>query len=283
MKRNFLAGIVVAGVAVMSSCSAPNQLTRAKAALNDDVYYSKAYSGDQVNYYAQANNENYQADDDYYYYGDYASRLSRFAGYSPFDYSDDFYYSYVPYNNGFGDGLSYSPDYYSYGHANNLTANVGSPYIYSPYDYGYSPFYGGYDDFGYGDLYAAYLFDGGGGYGYGGGSSWHHHTTSTNPATTIGYNPNVRGVRTTPSPGVTRIAAYYPGNPILNINRSITTGRNLTTVNGDNQVNRQTRTDVYRPVQQNNTPPPTYNNTSSGSTSSGSNNSGGGGGRPVRP
>jgi hypothetical protein len=281
MKKKLVNGIALVALALFGSCSATSQLARKESAFNDDVYYSRAKAGDQFNYFAGSSDQPYTGDDDYYYYGDYASRLSRFANYSPFDYSDNFYYNYVPYNNGFGDGLAYNPDYYyGYGQPNNLTT-VNSPYIYSPYDYGYSPFdMGGYDDFGYGDLYIAGLFGGGGGYYSYGGSYTRRHTTGSTTVASIGYNPNVRGIRTTQSPGVTRIAAYYPGNPTLNLNAGM--ARNLTTVNGNNTVSRPTRDNNYRPIQQNNTPPPTYSAPSSGSTSSGTSNSGGGG-RPVRP
>jgi hypothetical protein len=287
------------GISILSSCSAPNQLIGMKNNINDDdVYYTKAKAGDQSDYINQDDNTAYTADDNYYYYGDYATRLNRFANNSPFDYNDDFYYSYVPYNNGFGAGLDYNLDYYGYNYGYGQPNNT-NPYIYSPYDYGYSPFdLGGYDDFGYGDIYAAYLMDGedggdygggdygGGGYGGGGygGSSWRHHNHNNGGAVTaIGNNPNVRGARTTPSPGVTRVAAYYPGNPMVNLNR-VNGGltRNSNVINGNNNITRQTRDNTYRPaVQQNNTPAPSYSNSNAGSSSS--NTSGGGGGRPVRP
>jgi hypothetical protein len=284
MKRNLLLGIVFISAIVLSSCSAPNKLAGVKKSVinDDDVYYTQAKAGDKVDYIADAQNQqnsSYNGDDDYYYYGDYASRLNRFSNYSPFDYSDDFYYSYVPYNNGFGAGTGYGVDYYGYGtgYAANLATPFNDGYVYSPYDYGYSPYYmGGYDDFGYGDIYSAYIL--------GGGASWRKHTHNT--VSNIGVNPAVRGVRTTPSPGVTRItsrAAYYPGNPAININRFNGATRNGVNVNGvnNNSATRQARESFRQPQQQPVTPPPSYNSGSSNSSGGGA--SSGGGGRPVRP
>jgi len=141
---------------------------------------------------------------------------------------------------------------------------------------------GGYDDFGYGDIYSAYILGGGGGGGYG-GSYRHHNHNSGSTVASIGVNPNARGARTTPSPGVTRVA-YYPGNPLVNINNSNVTRTGTSANRATNTaVTRDTRDNSYRPVQQNTTP--TYNNTTSSNTSSGSTSStsSGGGGRPVRP
>lgn len=292
MKRNLLKGIVFISAIVLSSCSAPNKLTGIKKTIvnDDDVYYTQAKAGDKIDYIANnqyQQNSGYNGDDDYYYYGDYASRLNRFSSYSPFDYNDDFYYSYVPYSNGFGSGMSYGIDYYgnSYGYGTGYAANLGSSlygeYVYSPYDYGYSPYYmGGYDNFGYGNIYSAYIL--------GGGASWHNkHNTVSN----AGFNPAMRGVRTDASPGVTRVApraAYYPGNPAININRANGSfngaTRNGVSVNGmnNNPAARQTR-ESFRPQQQQQpvTPPPSYNTGSSNNSGGGA--SSGGGGRPVRP
>jgi len=293
MKRDLIKGIVLIGAVALSSCSATHQLAGVKSAAynDDDVYYTRAKAGDKIDDIAYSNlqNNNYKGDDDYYYYGDYASRLNRFSNYSPFDYGDNFYFNYVPYNNGFGEGLDYDRDYYASNYGFSRTANT-APYIdngniYSPYDYGYSPFYDmGYDDYGYGDVYSAYLL---GGYGGGGGYAgvWRHHNTTTIATTT---NPSVRGVRTTPSPGVTRIASL-PGRPVVSVNAA--TGvvtRNINNLNGNNNNNntasRQTR-ESYRPQQTQSVAPPPSTSTSSsssgGSTSSAT--SSGGGGRPVRP
>lgn len=294
MKMDLLKGIVLIGAVVLSSCSSTSKLAGLKNTANDDdVYYTKAKAGDRNEYIAdvpQQNNSNYNGDDDYYYYGDYASRLNRFANYTPFDYSDNFYYTYVPYNNGFGAGLEDNTDYYSY-HYGSSGASVALPdngYVYSPYDYGYSPYYDmGYDNFGYGNIYSAYILSGGGGYGGGGyGHSWRKHGSNTGVITTVS-TPGSRGVRTTPSPGVTRLTTY-PGNPLININRAagVTTRTNNLGVNNNNNNNnnaRQTR-ESFRPVQQQQSiaPPPSSSNSSSSSSSSSSTSSGGGG-RPVRP
>jgi hypothetical protein len=284
MKRNLVKGIILISAVVLSSCSSTGKLADLTNTNNDDdVYYTKAKAGDKIEYISdnQQNTDSYNGDDNYYYYGDYATRLNRFSSYSPFDYDDNFYYSYVPYNNGFGQGLSYDLDYYGYnygyGHASNLSTPMDNGYIYSPYDYGYSPYYDmGYDDFGYGDIYAAYILGGGGG-GGGYGRSWHHY----NNTNVIAGNTSSsgRGIRTIPSPGVTRIG-YYPGQPLVNINRiNGVTGRNVNSVNGNNNVSRQQR-DVYSPQQQS---APQQQSISTSSGNSGGSTSSGGGGRPVRP
>ena len=290
MKRNLIKGIILISAVVLSSCSSTSKLAGLKNSANDDdVYYTKAVSGDKQEYIAennQQNNTNYNGDDDYYYYGDYATRLNRFASATPFDYSDNFYFTYVPYNNGCGAGLDYDPDYYNANHTGTMAANAApqfdNGYIYSPYDYGYSPYYDmGYDDFGYGDIYAAYLLGGGGGGGY--GHIWHRHNNSNVVAT----NPSGtgRGVRTTPSPGVTRLTTAYPGNPLINVNRNTTgvaTRTGYTNNANNNNTARQTR-ESFRPIQQQQSvAPPPSNNTNSSSSSSSSTSSGGGG-RPVRP
>jgi hypothetical protein len=115
MKRNLLKGIVLISAIVLSSCSSTNKLASVKSNLDDDVYYTQAKAGDKTEYFNDntAQQNGYAADDDYYYYGDYTSRLNRFSSYAPFDYSDDFYFSYVPYNSGFSSGyeLNYAGGY----------------------------------------------------------------------------------------------------------------------------------------------------------------------------
>jgi len=299
MKRNLIKGIVLISAIALSSCSSTSKLAGIKNSVNDDdVYYAKAKAGDAVNdmtYASQQNsNTNYNGDDDYYYYGDYASRLSRFSSYSPFDYQDNFYYAYVPYNNGFGAGLDYDRDYYAnyYGFGSSASANTYAPVnngIYSPYNYGYSPYDMGYDDYNYGDAYSAYILGGyggggGGGYSYGYGALANKHNTATT-VTNIGTNPLARGIRTTSSPGVTRITSM-PGRPSVSVNTTtgvVTRNLNLSGNNNNNTASRQTR-ESYTPQQQSVAPRPSVNTSSnSGSSASSSSTSSGGGGRPVRP
>jgi len=288
MKSNIIKGMILASAVALSSCSSTGKLTASKYSVNDDdVYYTRAKAGDKVDdiMYANQQNNNYNGDDDYYYYGDYASRINRFSNFTPFDYDDDFYFSYVPYNNGFGEGLGYDPNYYNnyYGFNHNANPlipidNAYNPYIYNPYDYGYSPFYNmGYDDYDYGGIYSSFIGGGGGGGSYGSASLWqqHHNTAITNLT-----NPNTRGIRTTQSPGITRIAAALPGRPSVGINAVNISGRTLNVNN--TTVSRQTRdNNVYRPQQQQTVSQPSSSVSSGGGSSSAA--SSGGGGRPARP
>ncbi|HTH82869.1 MAG TPA: hypothetical protein VL490_08025 [Mucilaginibacter sp.] len=287
MKRNLLIAIILTSAAAWSSCSTPAKLAGTKV-MDDDVYFTKAKSGDQM-IYASDNQNNYTGDNDYYYYGDYASRISRFSYASPFDYDDDFYFSYSGYSpysslspvpNTTANGNDYqAPPYY----INSTSAyNIGG--IYSPYDYGYSDYYmGGYDDFGYGNIYSSFIIGGGG--SRRSGSRGHNYARMINRAN--GSSGNAAGAPLTFHKGRTGVvnsgstAAYYPGNP----NRNSTNGRN-TAVAGYNNVRpirsvndnpRQVVQSVDRaPAQQ------STSNSSSGS-SGGSASSAGGGGRPVRP
>jgi hypothetical protein len=135
MKTKILKGIVMMSAVVLGACTTTKYAAQQKD-YNDDVYFSKAKAGDQVEY---ANNNRYNNNDGYY--DNYASRINRFGGYSPFAY-DGFYNSY--YGAGLGLGLGYG---------------LGSLYGYSPYSF-YSPY----------SMYSPYSFYGGGyGYGYGGG------------------------------------------------------------------------------------------------------------------
>jgi hypothetical protein len=283
MKRNLLKGIILISVVALSSCSTTNKLAGTKN-VDDDVYFTKAKSGDYMVYASDNQQNNYSGDNDYYYYGDYASRISKFNYFSPFDYNDDFYYNYS----------SYSP-YSSLSPLPNTTAsvadyddyssqayNIGA--MYSPYDYGYSDYYmGGYDDLGYGNIYSSYIFGGGGSRR---SSRGHNYARMINRANgnTAG---NSSGAPLTFHKGRTGVVnsgsttAYYPGNP----NRNSTNGS--TAVNGYNNrpirsVNdnpRQAVQSVDRPQAQQ-----SISNSNSSSGSSGnSSSSAGGGGRPVRP
>ena len=293
MKRNLIKGIVIISTVVLSSCSSVNKSAGVKSVVNDDdVYYTRAKAGDKIDYIADAGQQNntYNGDDDYYYYGDYASRINRFSSYSPFDYDDDFYFSYVPYNNGFGDGLNYDRDYYSTYYGFNPAINpavdpaapVDNSYIYSPYNYGYSPYDMGYDDFGYGDIYSAFILGGGGGGGgYGSAKLWPAVKAT---ATATNTNPFARGVRTIPSPGVTRIGSSLPGKPSFSVN--VATGIVTRTANlgANNAASRQAYTTQQ---QQSMAPRPSSSSVSTSSMSTGgsagSSASGGGGARPASP
>jgi hypothetical protein len=115
MKRNLFTGIFLIGAIALSSCSTMDKIAKSED-MGDDVYFTKAKAGDDVDYVAQYNQQQVAQvrNDDYYYYGDYESRINRFSYYSPFDYQAD-YYSYVPYS-------YYTP-------------------VISSYDYGYNPYY----------------------------------------------------------------------------------------------------------------------------------------------
>lgn len=263
MKRNLLKGIVLISVIALSSCSTTSKLAGTQITDDDDVYYTKAKAGDQMEYadanYQQDYNNNYNGDDEYYYYGDYASRINRFNYFSPFEYDDNFYYDYSPYSN-YGLNLDLGFNSYAY-----------SPYgfggLYSPFDYGYG--LGFYDGLGYGGYYSSY------GYGYGGGRG-HHFRQQARPGYAGGSALTNRGIRT----GAGRLApggGYYPRRP------------------GDNTAARQPangavrgvrpQRDVRPAVQQTVERAPSIapSNSSSGGGGGSSGGGGGGGGRPVRP
>ncbi|RYE19494.1 MAG: hypothetical protein EOP42_28980, partial [Sphingobacteriaceae bacterium] len=87
MKTKILKGIAMASMVVLGACST-NKFAAQQKDYNDDVYFSKAKAGDAVEY--ASNNRSYRNDG---YYDNYASRINRFGGYSPFAY-DGFYNSY---------------------------------------------------------------------------------------------------------------------------------------------------------------------------------------------
>ncbi|MDB4926021.1 MAG: hypothetical protein JWR23_2077 [Mucilaginibacter sp.] len=284
MKRNLLKGIVFISAVVLSSCSVSNKLANSPTT-GDDVYFTKAIAGDNIEY-ADANNyqskqNNYKADDDYYYYGDYASRISRFSYFTPFDYDDDFYYGYTPYNTYNNYNISANTNY-----NNSYSPFQPSPYdfgVYSPFDYGYNNF-GGYDDFSYGSIYTNYLYTGGGrhhGRQYsrstsaGGGSGLTFrkaNSGSGNPSNGIAGS-NRRGYANN---GTNTI---YPGRPNnTSVARTGTTNNNTRAVRTDRQDVRPASQQVVERASQ---PSPAPANTSSSSSSS--SGSSGGGGRPVRP
>ncbi|MCC8426167.1 hypothetical protein [Mucilaginibacter sp. UR6-11] len=314
MKRNLLKGIILISAIALSSCSTMNSLSKTGDA-GDDVYYTKAKAGDSFDFnqqYIQPQND-YVRNDDYYYYGDYESRINRFSYFTPFDYDDDFYYSYVPYN-------TYPNMAYQ---TNNQVINQPAEYYYEPvygdlgvysaYDFGYGDF-GGYDNYGYGVAYSTFIYGGGSrathkrSYTYsnkanaGNGPGAFVRTNSSNRNGFGGVSINNdgtvrhaapgliftrantgRGNSSTPGFSGSRPGGYnavYPGRP----------GTNAVTQVSTNNGN----TPVIRPQSQNPRPviqqpaiervsAPSQSSSSGSSGSSGSSNSSGGGGRPVRP
>ena len=288
MKSNLIKGMIFISAIALSSCSSTNKLASMKNAANDDdVYYTHAKAGDLQQYMADNSQQTAYANtrnDDYYYYGDYAARLNRFSSISPFDYDDDFYYSYVPYNNGFGAGVD-NLKYADYNNGYNTPVQQPIPlsngFVYSPYDYGYSPYYDMGYDYGYGDIYSAFVIGGGGGGGGGsyiGGSAYSNPLKNSIIAGTT--NPNARGVRTTPSPGVTRIGAALPGRPTFVVNTTAGTVTRTGSVATNALASRQTRD--YNSQTPQSVSRPASTSTSSGSVGGGSSGAGGGG-RPGRP
>lgn len=288
MKRNLLQGIILISAVALSSCSVNNKL--AGATTGDDVYYTKAKAGDALdytnNYSAQQNN--YTADDDYYYYGDYASRINRFNYYTPFDYDDDFYYSYSGYDAPTAPDVDYNLSY-----DNSYTPDYNFADVYSPYDYGYYDF-GGYDDFGYGTMYITNLFGGGGsGRRYHGKQYSHPTNNGSRGGLTLaranGRTGHTGGIRYT---GITRGGAgnaIYSGrqnNSVIYPGRS-NNNNNIGSRNPAVNNARAVRPDNTRPITQQvertftpQSPSPSY---SGGGNSGGGASSSGGGGRPVRP
>ncbi|MES2378827.1 MAG: hypothetical protein V4553_19705 [Bacteroidota bacterium] len=301
MKRNLLSGIFLISAVALSSCSTMDKIAKSDD-MGDDVYFTKAKAGDQFDYVAQYNQQQVTPvrNDDYYYYGDYESRINRFSYHSPFDYQDD-YYSYVPYS------------YYT-------------PVVASPYDYGYNPYYdfgtysafdfgfgyyGGYDNYSYGSAYSSYVYSGGsrrhsrGYWGNDGGGTGLAFTPANaayprsrylanNPGSNSGSSNNgpafirsngaqTGGLYSGGRPGGAN--AVYPGRPGTNAVTQTNTQSNTTNTPYVRPVSENPRPVTQQPVieraaQVQSSPPPSN---SGGSSSSGSSSSGGGGGRPVRP
>jgi len=289
MKRNLSKGIVLISIVLLSSCSVTSKLAGTQNN-GDDVYYTKAIAGDQVGYADVTTNRqnSYSPDNDYYYYGDYTSRINRFSYSSPFDYDDDFYFS----------NSDYTPDTPSKPSENQATDQSydyaydpvqQSPYnfgVYSPFDFGYYGF-GGYDDFDYGGGYVAYLS---------GGGRHHSGNQATRPANTgggsnppltfrranTGNNPSLGIVNSPGLRGNTANATIYPGRP----GTSVTANSTTNTYNNSRPIRQAS--DNPRPqviqTQSVQSAQPSSPSTSNTSSSSGGGSSGsGGGGRPVRP
>lgn len=158
MKRNLLKGIVLISAAALSSCSTLTKLSKNNNTLGDDVYYTKAKARVSDYYTPQFVEPPQVTNDDYYYYGNYESRIRRFSYASPFDYDDDFYEDYEPYAYpSYQDGsveYAYSPDDDTY---DPYYDDLG---VYSAYDFGYGDYWG-YDNFGYGIAYSTFIYNGG--------------------------------------------------------------------------------------------------------------------------
>lgn len=246
MKTNILKGIVMMSAVVLGACTTTKYAAQQKD-YNDDVYYSKAKAGDQVEY---VNNDRSYRNDGYY--DNYASRINRFSSYSPFAY-DSFYNSY--YGTGLGLGLGYGlGSYYGY-----------SPYsVYSPYSY-----YG--TGYGYG-----------GGYGLGGSPYWGLYSGYT----TVNSNSGARPSRGTGNPNATYNGALRNGSSVVgsrSYNPGISRTNSGNTINNNGGYSqRPARQDVPQTQRSY----PTYNAPAPSSMGGGFSGGGGGGrvssGRPGR-
>lgn len=306
MKSILPLGIIVISAIALSSCSSINNLSKAKT-IGDDVYYTKAKAGDSFDPQPQYTQNSYTNNDDYYYYGDYKSRIDRFSYLTPFDYSDDFYYDYAsndyatppPANTSAIEQVDNGDDDYA-----DAYDDLG---IYSAYDFGYGDF-GGYDNYGYGIAYSSYIYGGGGRVSH----KRSHEGGRFSRANSGGLVFNKIGVSSGSRPSSSGGLSFSRGNgtPVNNSNTPFTgsrrpggsyavypgrPGSNSTAyVNPTGNSNRIIRQDNPRPViQQQQTierysPPPSTSSSNSSSSSGSSGSSGGGaasggGGRPVRP
>lgn len=308
MKSILPLGIILISAIALSSCSSMNNLPKTKT-IGDDVYYTKAKAGDSFDPVPQYTQNSYTNNDDYYYYGDYKSRIDRFSYLTPFDYNDDFYYDYTasdysaPVNTSAAEPVDdgYYADAYD---------DLG---VYSAFDFGYGDF-GGYDNYGYGVAYSSYIYSGGGrishkkSYDNGGRTndkSFHRGSGSlvfnktgvssgsrTAPSTGLSFNrsngTSANNNNTAYSGGRRPGGSYavYPGRPGTNSTAYVNpTGNGSRIIRQDNQnqrpvIQQQQTTERYSP------PPSTSSSSSSsssGSSGGGGAASGGGGGRPVRP
>lgn len=314
MKRNLLKGIILIGAVALSSCATLTDVSNPKP-FGDDVYYTKAKAGVSDSYipgYVVQQPQDVVRNDDYYYYGDYESRIRRFNYASPFDYGDDYYDNYVPYS------LASNQQTASYTYdANDYTYD---PYyndlgVYSAYDFGYGDYWG-YDNYGYGLAYSTFVYSGGTrathkkdysytnnndgpvftkssfaasryrnalfGINAGKGQS----ATTQNSGGLVFTKGNVSSDRGNNMPVFTGMRpggnnAVYPGRPGTNAGSAQTSA----IVAGTNRPIRPTadmprsQPQMQQPAfERNSSPPPSSsNNSGGGGTSSG------GGGRPVRP
>nr|WP_294790438.1 hypothetical protein [uncultured Mucilaginibacter sp.] len=291
MQRNLKYLIAICAIA-LSACSTSQKLASTPGVDDDDVYYTQAKAGDQIvyaddNYQANTGYNNGYQNDDYYYYGDYASRINRFGYYSPFSMYNNFYYGYSPYNRfgwggygwnmglGFNYGMGYGYDPFLYG-------GMYSPYFYDPYyasfyGYGYGLGYGyGYSPWGYGGYGYGY-----GGYGYGGGGFLvGGFGQRQNPRPVYAGGTAATSIR----PGRTTIIQTTPGRRPgdLSVQSVTTNGQTTRAVRDTRTRDGNTARPEVQQVRPSYTPPaPTYNSGGGGGGNSGG--GGGGGGRPVRP
>lgn len=301
MKRNLLNGIILMSALALSSCSTLNQLSKTSYT-GDDVYFTKAQAGDSFDYSAMYTQAPARVDD-YYYYGDYESRINRFGYYSPFAYDDDFYYGYNPYlydnfSFGYGFGPVGAPMY------NFAYAPIYDLGVYSAFDFGYGNYWG-YGNYGYGYAYTSYIYGGGttrrnrintnpqfgGSLGSpstpvtGSGLAFSRGGTGSSAATALANGLSFsRNVTNTAYPNSRQLStnAVFPGR--TSYTSSTTQGQQNNNVTRSNP-----NTTVVRPASEN---PRTFSQPSTTSSSSsnsggggstGSSSSSGGGGRPVRP
>ena len=289
--------IIAVCVIALSACSTSQKLASTSAP-DDDVYFTQAKAGDQIvyadnNYRNNTGNYGYDDyDDDYYYYGDYSSRINRFGYNSPFPYYDNFYYGYSPYNrwgmgfgwntglgwnmglgyglgwgyNPFGYGGMYSPYFYDPFYASFYGYGWGMGYAYSPWGYGY-----GYSPWGYGGY----------GWGYGGGFLVGGSARQNPRPVYAGGTASSVGVPTRNIINQSMNSGRRPGDlSIQNINTRGSQPRAVRDVGSRDGYNNRPQVQQARPTY--NPPAPTnFGGNSGGGSSSGG--GGGGGGRPVRP
>ncbi len=281
----------------LSACSTSQKLASTPGADDDDVYFTQAKAGDQImyaddSYQANGYNDGYD-DDDYYYYGDYASRINRFNNFSPFGYNS-FYYGYSPFNPwrwnmgygmggwnrgfGFNYGLGWGYDPFFYG-------GMYSPYFYDPfyasfYGYGWGLGYGlGYSPWGWG----GFGWGGLGGYGWGGGGFLVEGSARQRPRPVYAGGNAASSGRPNRTVSYENMPGRRPGDlstqGINSINGQSPRGIRDTRVR-DGQTARPAVQQVDRRPSYNPAPAPSFGGGGGGGGTSGG---GGGGGRPVRP
>lgn len=297
MQRNLKYLIAICAIA-LSACSSSQKLASTTGVDDDDVYFTQAKAGDQIiyaddNYQANGYNDSYDKDE-YYYYGDYASRINRFGYYSPFPYYNDFYYGYSPFNRwswnmGFGYGMG------GWNRGFGLGWGMGMGWGYDPFWYGgmyspyfYDPFYSSFYGFGYGLGYGYGYSPWGWGYGYG-GYGWGYGggflvggNARQNPRPVYAGGTAATATRA----GRTTITQTMPGRRPgdLSIQNVTTNGEGLRAVRDTRTRDGNTNTRQTQQVRPSYTPPaPTNFGGGGGGGGNSGGGGGGGGGRPVRP